>query len=354
VDTREGSIGGRLVAGQDVRIHVAGTGGLPEDATAVSANFVIVGPSGNGHLTVYPCTGTRPVVATLNYAAGRTIANQAIVALDGSGDICVSSFADADLVIDVNGVFRSLAADRATPLTPSRIVDTRVGQGGFGRLGIGNLVEVPVRGYGGVPGNATAVTMNLTAVDPIHNGYLTVYPCGGRPLVSSLNTFPLETRPNMVIVPLSPTGTVCLYSSVETDIVIDVSGYFDAAGTSRFAPLQPLRMLDTRDGDSRLNGNLGGARLPAGQALRIRLAGERGIPANARAISANIAVTEATTAGYVTAYPCGSLPVAANVNFVAGRDAANAAQLVLDSSGYVCLFSSTSVHLVIDVNGAWV
>ena len=65
-------------------------------------------------------------------------------------------------------------------------------------------------------------------------------------------------------------------------------------------------------------------------------------------------MTEATTAGYVTAYPCGSLPVAANVNFVAGRDAANAAQLVLDSSGYVCLFSSTSVHLVIDVNGAWV
>ncbi|MGD9705675.1 MAG: CAP domain-containing protein [Acidimicrobiia bacterium] len=354
IDTREGDIGGRLLAQQDVRIHIAGAPGVPADATAVSANFVVVNPTTNGHLTVYPCGGTRPTVATLNYGAGRVVANQAIVGLDPSGDICVSSHSDGDLVIDVNGVFRDLAVEKAAPLTPARIMDTRTGQGGSARFAVGHTVELPVWGTAGVPDHATAVTMNLTAVDPLSEGFITAYPCGDRPLVSSLNTFPLQTRPNLVIVPLSATGSVCLYTTVETDIVIDVNGYFAAAGSKQFAPLKPIRLLDTRDGDPKLNGNLGGTRLTAGQVLRIPVAGQRGIPAGTQAISANIAITEATSAGFLTAYPCGVMPVAANVNFTPSEDVANAAQLTLDPDGAVCLWSSTNVHVIVDVNGAWV
>ena len=354
IDTRNGDAGGRLTANSDVRIRIAGIGNVPVDATAVSANFVMVDPSSSGHLTVYPCGGTRPVVATLNYGAGRVVANQAIVGLDPAGDICVSSHSDGDLVIDVNGVFRNLAVEKATPITPTRIMDTRIGQGGSGRLTAGATVEVQVTGLAGVPADASAVTMNLTAVDPLSGGFITAYPCGDRPFVSSLNTFPLQTRPNLVIVPLSPSGSVCLFSTVDTDIVVDVNGYFATTGSKRFAPLQPIRLLDTREGDPRINGNLGGTRLSAGQVLRIPMGGQRGVPGEARAISANIAITEATSAGVLTAYPCGERPVAANVNFTPGENVANAAQLTLDTDGAVCLWSSTNAHVIIDVNGAWV
>ncbi|HEY5875336.1 MAG TPA: CAP domain-containing protein [Ilumatobacteraceae bacterium] len=354
IDTRNGDVGGRLAANSDVRIPIAGSGNVPADATAVSANFVMVNPSANGHLTVYPCGGPRPVVATLNYGAGRVVANQAIVGLDPSGDICVSSHSDGDLVIDVNGVFRDLAVEKATPTTPTRIMDTRIGQGGSGRLTVGATVELQVTGTAGVPADAPAVTMNLTSVDPMSGGFITAYPCGDRPFVSSLNTFPLQTRPNLVIVPLSPSGTVCLFSTVDTDIVVDVNGYFATTGSKRFAPLQPIRLLDTREGDPRINGNRGSTRLSAGQVLRIPMAGQRGIPGEARAISANIAITEATSAGFLTAYPCGDRPVAANVNFTPGENVANAAQLTLDADGAVCLWSSTNAHVIIDVNGAWV
>jgi Cysteine-rich secretory protein family len=354
LDTRLGDVGGRLAAGVDIRIHVAGSGSILADATAVSANFIMVDPSTSGHLTVYPCGGSRPVVATLNYGAGRIVANQAIIGLDPNGDICVSAHSNGDLVIDVNGVFRGLASDKATPLTPARIMDTRTFHGGAGRFGVGTTVELPVRGFGGVPADATAVTMNLTAVDPATEGFITAYPCGDRPFVSSLNTYPLQTRPNLVMVPLSASGSVCLYSTVETDIVIDVNGYFATAGSRQFAALQPIRILDTREGDPVLNGNLGGTRLTAGQPLRIMIAGQRGIPGGTRAISANIAVTEATSAGFLVAYPCGPVPVAASVNFVPGEDVANAAQLTLDDGGGICLWSSTNVHVVVDVNGAWI
>lgn len=354
LDTRNGDAGGRLPAGHDVRIHVAGVGGVPAGATAVSANFVIVNPSTNGHLTVYPCGGARPLVATLNYGAGRDVANQAMIALDASGDLCVSSHSDADLVIDVNGAFRTGARDKSSAVTPSRIMDTRIGLGGFGRVGIGQTVELPVVGRGGVPAGATAVALNLTAADPASGGFVTAYPCGHRPVVSSLNTYPLETRPNSVVVPLSPTGSVCLYTTVDTDLVIDVNGYFTTAGSRQFAALRPIRALDTRESDPRLNAGMGGARLVAGQPVRIVLAGQRGIPAGATAISVNIAATDATSPGFITAYPCGSLPLAANVNFTPGADVANGAQVLLDGHGALCLYSSTNVHVVMDVNGAWV
>lgn len=354
LDTRNGDAGGRLRAGQDVRIRIAGQGSVPAGATAVSANFIVVNPTTSGHLTVYPCGGSRPLAATLNYGAGRDVANQAMIALGASGEICVSSHSDADLVIDVNGAFSSGAAQKATAVTPTRLLDTRSGLGGHGRVGIGQTIELAVRGFAGVPGDATAVAMNLTAVDPATGGFVTAYPCGSRPVVSNLNTSPLETRPNSVVVSLSGTGSVCLYTTVDTDLVVDVNGYFTGAGTRQFAALKPIRMLDTRESDSRMNAGMGGSRLVAGRPLRLALAGQRGIPSGASAITVNIAATDATSPGFLTAYPCGSVPVAANLNFTPGVDIANGAQVMLDAQGGLCLYSSTNVHVVLDVNGAWV
>ncbi len=83
------------------------------------------------------------------------------------------------------------------------------------------------------------------------------------------------------------------------------------------------------------------------------MAGVRGIPANARAISANITVVDALGTGFVTAWPCGAVPTASNVNYELGAPIANAAELPLSSSGAICIYSSTSAQVIIDVNGWW-
>jgi hypothetical protein len=71
----------------------------------------------------------------------------------------------------------------------------------------------------------SAVVLNVTVVAPDTAGYVTVFACGtARPPVSSVNFAAGQTIPNLVITSLSSTGTVCVYSSTKTHILIDVFG----------------------------------------------------------------------------------------------------------------------------------
>ena len=84
------------------------------------------------------------------------------------------------------------------------------------------------------------------------------------------------------------------------------------------------------------------------------MAGVRGIPANATAVSVNIAVTGADKAGFVTAFPCGSRPNTANVNYTTATAISNGAQLPLSADGTaVRLRLLAAAHVIIDVNGWW-
>ena len=71
------------------------------------------------------------------------------------------------------------------------------------------------------------VTLNVTVTEPDEPGFVTVYPGNAsRPLTSNLNYVRGQTIPNAVIVGLGPTGTVDLYTSQTTHIIVDVVGYF--------------------------------------------------------------------------------------------------------------------------------
>src|SRR5439155_21123674 len=65
-----------------------------------------------------------------------------------------------------------------TPVTPARILDTRVGTGGITvRLGYVCQISVQVTGVGGVPASGvSAVVLNATITEPSRYSYLTVYP----------------------------------------------------------------------------------------------------------------------------------------------------------------------------------
>lgn len=118
-------------------------------------------------------------------------------------------------------------------VTPCRLVDTRYAAGPTGgpALAPGAIRSFPVTGgICGVPPTATAVSVNLTAVQPAGPGYLTLYPGDGAgpPLASNINFTPGLTRANNAIVPLATNGgtiNVKNGSASSVHFVLDVNGY---------------------------------------------------------------------------------------------------------------------------------
>jgi hypothetical protein len=88
---------------------VAGRGGVPAGATAVTLNITATEPTGPGFVTVWPCDQTQPLASTLNYAAGDTVANLSITTVAADGSVCLYTEAAAHLVVDVDGARRPTA-----------------------------------------------------------------------------------------------------------------------------------------------------------------------------------------------------------------------------------------------------
>ncbi len=108
VDTRIGS-GGILSSGVATSYPIRASCGIPLAATAVAANVTVVGPTGSGFFTLYPGGTGAPATVTLNFGAGQTRANNAIISLGTDGSIAVLPFVSgggqAHLVVDVTGYF---------------------------------------------------------------------------------------------------------------------------------------------------------------------------------------------------------------------------------------------------------
>lgn len=156
----------------------------------------------------------------------------------------------ASAAVPVRGTF--------TPVDPVRILDTRSGLGvadeHVGPLGIGQVIELDVTGVGGVPDDGVgAVVLNVTVTEAIGNGFVTVYPCGfGRPVASNVNFVRGINAANLVTAKVGVDGRVCLFTSNQTHLVGDVSGWYagDFASVPGFfyTQLTPDRIVDTRDG----------------------------------------------------------------------------------------------------------
>jgi hypothetical protein len=75
----------------------------------VSLNVTVTQAAAQGYLTIYPSTGSKPLASTVNFGAGQTRANNAVVPLasDASGGVKVfnGSTGTVQVVVDVNGYF---------------------------------------------------------------------------------------------------------------------------------------------------------------------------------------------------------------------------------------------------------
>jgi len=128
--------------------------------------------------------------------------------------------------------------------------------------------------------------------------------------------------------------------------------YFTPPAAASFYTLTPCRLVDTRNA----NGPSGGPVLPASGQRSFTLTGVCGVPATAKAISVNVAVTGPTASGFLKLYPGDGLaPLASSINFAAGQTRANNAILLLATDGSGSLRvqngSTGAVHVILDVNG---
>jgi uncharacterized delta-60 repeat protein len=234
------------------------------------------------------------------------------------------------------------------PVGPARLLDTRPRertadgeQEGIGLRPAGTVTVLPVRGRVGLDKEAASVALTVTAPDSAGEGFVTVYPCDHpRPLASNLNTAAAATVANAVLTSLAADGSVCLYNSVATHLVVDVNG--SAAAGSALVGVAPSRLLDTRDGDGALDG-LGTA--------SVRVRGRTGV-GNSSAVVLNVTTTGASHDGFLTVYPCGSTrPSTSNLNVRAGITSANMVIVDVGADGAICVYSSVSVHVVVDLDG---
>lgn len=226
---------GALRAGETVEVSIGGRGAVPSSAAGVVVNLTVAGPQGSGYATAFPCGGKAPVASNLNFVAGETVASGTIVQLGTSGKLCVYSSAATELLVDVN----SWMPDRTfSGLEPARVLETRSAAAAItvdgrsqavGRIRSGGVIEVPVTGRAGVPGQAGAVAVHLTIVNPSSDGYASIYPCGeSAPTASTVNYRAGRTVGNDATVRVGSGGRVCIYSLGSADVLLDVSGWFPA------------------------------------------------------------------------------------------------------------------------------
>jgi hypothetical protein len=234
-----------------------------------------------------------------------------------------------------------------TPVTPARILDTRIGHGApAAKVGPGQSIDVQVTGTAGVPlTGAGAVALNVTVTQPTAGGFLTVYPTGeARPLASNANFVAGQTLANAVVVKLGAGGKVTIFNSSGTShLVADVAGWY-ATGRdtgSPFTPVAPVRLFDSRA--TRAVG-------PGGTDT-VRVADGR---PTATAVALNVTATEPSTGGFLTVYPSGTArPLASNLNVAAGQTRANFVAVKV-ANGAVDIYNSNgSTHVVVDLMGYW-
>jgi hypothetical protein len=332
----------RPAAGSVQTVPVLGLGGVPTDASAVSINLTVVSPRSTGYLTAFPCSSGLPLVSNSNYVRDQVVASAAVVPVAADGSICVFSNEGTHVVVDVTGAFPAGAG--FVPLTPDRLADTRFSGAGQ-RQPAGNPLVVPVLGRAGVPADAAAVVLTVTATEPVAGGFAAVTPCGTTPTgTSNLNFDAGATVPNLVVVEPGAAGSICVASNVATHLIVDVFGAFSA--DADIGVVEPQRLVDTREDPSTTPA--------AGSAVVVPIAGTAGVPDDATGIMVNLTAAGPQGSGFLTAYPCNAgPPTASNLNVRAGVNRANFVLVAPDADGEICVFTSTPTDVVVDLLG-WV
>ena len=346
---------------------------VPDTTLAYSLNVTVV-PNGNylGYLTIFPDDQQQPVVSTLNSYDGLTKANAVIVGAGADGGVSIFVPDETNVVLDIAGYWVGPSNPATGKLqyfsipgvNVCNLVNTQNATGPLGgpALSGGTARSFPVQsGSCGIPPTALAYSLNVTAV-PINGApvsWVTVWPSTQtQPGTSTLNAPTGTTVENAALVPTGGgSGAISVFSPDDTNIIIDINGYFAPAvpGTSlTLYTTTPCRILDTRSTSGPFTGQIdvlvqpvlggGTCNLPAFSAV-----GPEAYVLNATALPENGAAL-----GYLPVWPTGlALPLPSTLVALDGAVTSNMAITfsLPPYAGYVSAFASISTNLLLDISG---
>ncbi len=245
------------------------------------------------------------------------------------------------------------------PLTPTRILDTRIGTGLGGAFAAGKSRAFAVAGQGNVPSGAIAVTGNVTITNSSSQGWLRLGSTTAG-TSSTINFLKGDTRANGVTLGLAGDGSLSgLYvtpsGSGTVQVIFDLTGYFlRNPGGATFIPMAPTRLVDTRTKSGLTSP------LVARSVATFQVGGRSGVPANATAVTGNATVVGQTSNGYITLAPAigAGQPTSSTLNFPKGDIRANNLTVPLNSAGQLQVEywgnPGQSTQFVFDVTGYFV
>jgi hypothetical protein len=212
---------GATVGTTPVQVPLAGTAGVPQDATAVAVNVETKAQTADGYVRV-TAAGQDPQVATQVFRRGGAISNLVVTGLTGGAAQVKVSRGTATVYMDVVGYYsRSASGSVFVPITTTRVATTALGT---------TPRTIRVAGTGGVPGTATAVVANAQVSAPRAAGYLRLTPAGQDPQVATQDLAAGRAR-SALTMPKVTGSTVdrraqAKVSSGTATLFLDVAGYF--------------------------------------------------------------------------------------------------------------------------------
>jgi YVTN family beta-propeller protein len=363
VDTRQqnGEFGGPAIQGGVPRSFPLPQNpacNIPSSAAAYSLNVTVVPTTTLGYLTIWPTAEDQPVVSTMNSLDGRIKANAAIVPAGYQGAVSVYVTDTTNVVLDIDGYFAPVSGSTLVfyPLTPCRVADTRSSNFPQG-LGTPHLSAQTQRDFPvlsstcNIPSTAQAYSLNFTAIpwppgSGLPLGYLEVWPKNQMPQnpVSTLNNPTGTIVANAAIVPAGTGGEITAYPSDNTDLVIDVNGYFAPVGLGGLSLYTgaPCRVLDTRQSGGAFSGQL----TPAIDVVNSSC----GVPSTVLGYVFNATVVPRGSLGYLTLWPDGEdQPVVSTLNAVDGAITSNMA-ILQNFDGATDAYAAGTTQLIIDIS----
>ena len=244
------------------------------------------------------------------------------------------------------------------PVAPCRVVDTRRSNGPLGGPPIqgGTFRSFPIpEGQCNIPATAGAYLLNVTVVPNGRLSYLSVYPTGeNRGVTTTMNSLDGRVKADAVTVPTGTNGSVDIYASDTTNVVVDIYGYYAAPSgkTLAYFPLPPCRVVDTRGP----NGPLGGPYLSGGRERDFPMLQSPCIPVSVEPVAYSINITvlprNGSPLGFLTVWAEGlPQPTVAILNAETGTIVSNAAVIPAGAGGGIAAFPSNDTDLVVDING---
>ncbi|MCW2606530.1 MAG: N-acetylmuramoyl-L-alanine amidase [Frankiales bacterium] len=340
---------------EEIALQVAGAHGVPASASAVVLSVTAVGASATTDVQVYP-SPTPQGSSNLVVLKGGSASNLVVVKTGEGGRVVLRNTAGTlRLIADLAGYYAEGAGSAFVPVAPERLLDTRDTRS---PLGDAEVRTLRVAGVGRVPAEATAVAVNLTAVDATRTTDVRAYPAGPTvPEVSNSN--PGIGRPTSVaaVVGIGQDGAIALRNTAgRVDVIVDLAGWFvpstSPGAASVFHPLPPRRLLDTRPGDA----DAVTTPVSADSPFDLLVAGPGSVPAQATGVVLTVTALGASTGSDVRVYPVPadgrSVPGTSNLNVRPGSLVANTVHVAVGRDGSVRIKNlAGTVHVIVDLAG---